>query len=89
MLRITVNHKHIRIALHYSVLKNQFIPHPKQDNKYIRQSNAKHQTINNHIDRKIQQAKDAVESLEKEKKLISAKHIKDRMALPTYIFEFF
>ena len=82
MLRITVYRKHSRIVLDYSILKKQFNAHSKQGNKYIRHNNSKYQTINNHIDKKIQQAKDAVESLEKEGKLISAKNIKERMALP-------
>jgi integrase/recombinase XerD len=82
MLRITVDRKHSRIALDYSVLESHFIQNPKQSNKYIRHGNAKHQTINDHIGKKIQQAIDAAESLEKEGKQITAKAIKQRMLRP-------
>lgn len=66
MLRITVDRKHARIALDYSIHKKHLNPSPKQHDKYIRKSCSKYVTINDHIDKKIQAAIDTVEALEKE-----------------------
>lgn len=78
LLRITVNRKHVRLGLMYSVLPNQFNPKGNQG-KYIRSSNPDHARINNHIDTKIKQAKDAINDLENEGRLITAQSIKAKM----------
>ena len=68
MLRITVNKRHARIILPYSVTEKQFNNNPK-NNLYVRQSCSNHAKINRVIDKKIQEAKNTVEELEKEGKL--------------------
>lgn len=78
MLKITYKKERARIALDYSVQKRQFNPNPKQ-NQYIRRNHPRYATINRDIDDKIQHAKDTTKTLEKEKKLVSAKSIIQRI----------
>ena len=82
MLRITVDRKHARITLAYAVLPKHFIAKPQQEYQHIRQSNPKFKTINMHIDGKIQEAKDALDRLNNEGRLITAKSIKQRLVKP-------
>ena len=82
MLRITADKKHARVMLDYAVKPNQFILRPTQEYKHIRQSNTKYQKIHDHIDEKIQDAKDAQDALNREGKLITAKSIQKRMMKP-------
>jgi hypothetical protein len=65
LLRITVNRKHARIALMYSINSSSFNPKGK-GGKYVRSSHPEHVQINNHIEEKIQQAKSIITELEKE-----------------------
>ena len=81
LLRITVNRKHARIKLNYSIHKNQFNPNPKEY-KYVRTSNPKHAVINSHIDEKIQQVKDIISDLENDKLTVTANIIKSKMLKP-------
>jgi len=78
MLRITYMKEHVRITLDYAVKKNQFNPKPSQ-NQYIRQNNPKYALINNYLDNKIEEAKEAARQLQKENKLISARSIRQRL----------
>jgi len=82
LLRITVNRKHARLRLNYAVTPKQFNPTPKQY-KYIRAAHPNHTKINKYIGDKIQQAKDAENELEKEKKVITADLIKKKLVQPT------
>jgi integrase len=82
LLRITVNRKHARIKLNYSVQEKYFNPSPKEY-KYIRTSHPKHKVINSHIDDKIQEAKNAITELEKSHLTVSANTIKSKMLKPT------
>ena len=59
LLRITVNRKHTRIGLIYSVLPNQYNPNGKKLN-YIRSNHPKHKWLNQKLDDKIQQVKELV-----------------------------
>ena len=72
LLRITVNRKHARLGLMYSINPIHFNPKGKAGN-YIRSSHPKHAKINSYIDEKISAAKDAITYLEKDGKLITAK----------------
>jgi integrase/recombinase XerD len=78
LLRITVNRKHVRLGLMYSISPNHFNPKGKQG-KYIRASHPDHTRINSHIDDKIKRAKDVLTELENEGKLINAATIKAKM----------
>lgn len=78
LLRITVNRKHVRLGLMYSVSPSHFNPKGKQG-KYIRSSHPDHQRINKHIEAKINQAKDVITELEDEGRLINARTIKAKM----------
>jgi len=78
LLRITVIRKHARIKLEYAIQPKHFNPSPKQ-NLYVRNSHRKHKLINEHIDDKIQEVKNVVKELAKEKKSITAKIIKQRL----------
>lgn len=80
-LRITVNSKHARIKLNYSIEKKHYNPKPR-GYKYIRSSHPKHAIINRHIDDKIQAAKNALAELEKEKAVVTASAIKVKLANP-------
>ncbi len=82
LLRITVERKHARMVLDYSISPKQFIANPQKEYQHIRQSNPKHKSINKHIDEKIQEAKDTSFSLHKEGKSITAQSIKQRMLKP-------
>jgi len=83
LLRITVNRKHTRLKLDHAIAIKHFNPKPKQ-NRYVRSTHKKHATINQDIDDKIQEAKDAAKALEKEGKLITAESIKQRMIQVDY-----
>jgi len=78
LLRITVNRKHSRLGLMYSVNPNHFNPNGKIG-KNIRSSHPDHAKINNYIFNKILKAKDIVTNLEDENKLITAQIIKEKM----------
>ena len=82
MLRITVDRKHARMALDYSVWPKQFIANPQKEYQHIRQSNPNHKSINKYLDEKIQEAKDAAIALHKEGKSITAQSIKQRISKP-------
>jgi hypothetical protein len=81
LLRITVNRKHARIRLKYAIHPKHFNPSPKQ-NLYVRSSHKKHRLINDHIDYKIQEAKDAAKALEDDGKLVTAKGIRTQILKP-------
>lgn len=81
LLRITVNRKHARIKLNYAINKKHFNLSPKEY-KYVRSSHPKHAVINDHIDSKIQEAKDAISYLEKKHLVVTANSIKDQMLSP-------
>lgn len=81
LLRITVGRKHARIKLNYAIQKKHFNPTPKEY-KYVRTSHPKHATINQHIDEKIQEAKNVISELEKKKYTVTASTIKDGMLKP-------
>ncbi len=80
-LRITVNRKHARVKLNYAVQKKHFNPDAKEY-KYIRGSHPKHKIINQHIDNKIQEAKDVITMLENKKHVVTANTIKAEMMKP-------
>jgi integrase len=81
MLRITVNRKHIRINLMYSVTKSQFNRNGL-GKKYIRPSHPDHSKINTYIENKISQAKDVVAALEDEGKTITPEIIRAKILQP-------
>jgi integrase len=81
LLRITIHRKHARIKLNYAIQKKHFNPNPKEY-KYVRTSNPKHAVINNHIDSKIQEAKDVISELERKKLTVTANTIKTKMLKP-------
>lgn len=78
LLRITVNRRHARLGLIYSISPSHFNPNGKLG-KYVRSSCPEHANINKYIVNKIIQAKDIVTSLENDKKLITAQIIKEKM----------
>ncbi|MDP3003223.1 MAG: site-specific integrase [Bacteroidales bacterium] len=82
LLRITVDRKPARIKMNYAIPKKDFNPNPKEY-KYVRASHPKHKVINDHIDAKIQQPKDAITELEKEHATVTANTIKSKMLAPT------
>jgi integrase len=81
LLRITVNRKHARIALMYSVAPSYFNPKAKIGNN-IRSSHPNHTKINKHIEDKVSMGKDIINDLEKEGQLITAEIIKLKMTEP-------
>lgn len=81
LLRITVDRKHARIKLPYSVRLDQFNKNPNQ-NQYIRQNHKRRAKINAEIEDKIQEAKDIAKELENDKKAVTALSIKERMIQP-------
>lgn len=89
LLRITVNRKHTRLKLDHAIQPKHFNQNPNQ-NKYVRSSHPRHTIINRDIDDKIQEAKEVAKDLEKEKKLLTAESIKQRMNRADYssIIEF-
>ena len=64
--------------MNYAIHKNHFNPNPK-GYKYVRTSNPKYAVINNHIDEKIQQVKDIIGKMEKDKLTVTASIIKSKM----------
>jgi integrase len=78
LLRITVNRRHARLGLIYSISPSHFNPNGKLG-KYVRSSCSEHAKINKYIVNKIIQAKDIVTSLENDNKLITAQIIKEKM----------
>jgi integrase len=82
LLRVTVDRKPVRIKMNYAIPKKDFNPNPRAY-KYVRESHPKHKVINDHIDAKIQQAKDAISELEKEHASVTANSIKNKMLSPT------
>ena len=80
-LRITVDRKHAKIKLDYSVPKSKFNPKPQQ-NKYIRTSHTQHAIINATIEAKIQQAKDVAKSLSDDGRVVTAYAVKQKMINP-------
>jgi integrase len=81
LLRITVDRKHARIKLNYATQKKHFNSSPKEY-KYIRFSHPKHAVINDHIDAKVQEAKNAITYLESKNLTVSANSIKAKMLSP-------
>lgn len=84
MLRITVDRKHARLNLIYSVKPSQFNSKAKAGN-YIRTSHLNHKKINSYLEGKINQAKEAMILLERENKFISANTIRDLMLNPAQV----
>jgi integrase len=82
MLRITVNRKHIRLKLMYSVTDSQFNPNGKASMKYIRSSHPDHAIINSYLSDKILLAKDVVAKLEKEGKSVTPAIIRAKILQP-------
>jgi len=82
LLRITVNRKHSRLGLMYSVTPDDFNRNAK-NGKYIRASHPKHKKINEYIDNRISKAKGIVATLEKEGKLITSQIVKTYLTEPT------
>jgi integrase/recombinase XerD len=78
LLRITVNRKHARLALIYSVAKSHFNPKAKIG-KNIRSSHPDHVKINKYIEGKVSLGKDIITNLENEGRLITAEIIKSKM----------
>lgn len=81
MLRITVNRKHIRLKLMYSVIPAHFNPKAK-GYKFIRSNHPEHVRINNYISDKILLAKDVVAELEKEGKTITPSIVRTKILQP-------
>jgi len=81
LLRITIDRKHSRVSLPYSILKKQFNPNGKKSN-YVRASNPNHKKINHYIDDQIELCKDIVSARMKKKKPVSAQLIKDELIKP-------
>ena len=81
LLRITVDRKHARIKLNYATKKKHFNSSPKEY-KYIRSSHPKHAVINDHIDSKIQEAKNVITYLESKELTVTANSIKAKMLSP-------
>jgi integrase len=81
MLRITVNRKHIRLNLMYSVIPSQFNPKGK-GSKYIRSSHPDYVRINTYLQDRILLAKDVVAKLEKEGKAITPTIIRAKILQP-------
>jgi integrase/recombinase XerD len=70
MLRITVNRKHSRVALMYSIKPNQFNKNASDFN-YVRANHPDHKKINSYLYEKVSIAKEIVQGLEKDGKPIS------------------
>ena len=81
LLRITVNRKHARLGLMYSIEKKHFNPNGKLG-KNVRSSHPNYKKINKHIEDKIEIAKDIIAELENEGKLITAQIIKEKIFEP-------
>jgi site-specific recombinase XerD len=83
-LRITINKKHSRLNLLYSVNPKHFNSNGKKSN-YIRSSHPQHKIINNYIDDKIQQAKIIISDLEKDNKIVTSTIVKGLLSTPKTI----
>ena len=81
LLRLTVERKHARIKLIYSVRTAQFNPKAKNGN-FIRTNHLNHKKINRYLKGKIDQAKEILDQLEVDNAVISAKLLKDRIVAP-------
>lgn len=81
LLRITVNRKHARLALRYSVASSYFNS-KAIIGKNIRTSHPNHKKINKHIVDQTELAKDIITELENEGKFITAQIIKAKMLEP-------
>lgn len=81
MLRITVNQKHARISLMYSVSPNQFNKNGR-GKKYIRTSHPNHKKINSYIEERLEKAKEVVAELEKEGKTITSEIVRSKILQP-------
>jgi len=79
MLRITVNRKHSRVALLYSVKPNQF-NNNASDFNCVRANHPDHKKINSYLHEKIAQVKEIVQSFEKDKKPLSSNLIRAELA---------
>jgi site-specific recombinase XerD len=82
MLRITVDRKHARVKLIYSVKISQFNILAKNSG-FVRPNHLNHKKINLYLEEKINDAKEIYIQLEKEHKHISAIAIKDLMQNPS------
>jgi hypothetical protein len=82
MMRITVNRKHIRLKLMYSLTTGQFNPNGKASMKYVRSSHPEHVRINSYLADKILLAKDVVAKLEKEGKSITPAIVRTKILQP-------
>jgi integrase len=81
LLRITHKRNSVRLKLLYSINPIHFNAKGKNF-KYIRSSHPDHMKINNYLQDKIAQAKEAVALLEKEGKNITLQAIRDRINKP-------
>lgn len=81
MLRITVNRKHIRLKLMYSILPSHFNPKGKAS-KYVRSSHPDHARINQYLESKILLAKDEVAKLENDGKAITPSIVRAKILQP-------
>lgn len=84
LLRITVDRKHSRIKLDYSVYPDYFNKNPRQ-NLYVRAKHPRAARINKYLDDKIQEAKEAAERIAKAGKLVTAANIKKELGRPKVI----
>jgi len=79
MLRITVERKHSRVALLYSVKPSQF-NNNASDFNCVRANHSEHKKINSYIHDKIALAKEIVEKFEKEKRPITSNLIRTELS---------
>jgi integrase len=79
MLRITVERKHSRVALLYSVKPGQFNNNASNYN-CVRANHPEHKKINSYIHDKVALAKEIVEKFEKEKKPITSNLIRTELS---------
>jgi integrase len=75
MLRITVERRHSRVALMYSIKPNQFNKNASDFN-CVRANHPDHKKINSYLQDKIAIAKEIVQDLEKDRKPVSANLIR-------------
>jgi integrase len=71
MLRITMERKHSRVALLYSVKPNQFNKNAS-DYNCVRANHPEHKKINQYLQDKVSMAKEIVQEFEKDKKPLSS-----------------
>jgi integrase/recombinase XerD len=79
MLRITVERKHSRVALLYSVKPNQFNK-SASDFNCVRANHPEHKKINSYLHEKIALVKEIVQDFEKDKKPISSNLIRSELS---------